>query len=179
MVRQDYMKKLVIVLVVSVFTATLVGCANMETRAKRRAGIKQGLAVGSAAGYAACDGKPRCVIAGAIVGAVIGGFIARHLTAQDQSNIAHMLDNTRSVAPMAWCSGSNAMSHDVRGLQCGNTNKVIASPGPMIMQPSGMQCRTTKTEVLLANGTIENADQVICKGEDGKWHEQVADDQTA
>lgn len=161
------MKKLAVV----TMTGLLVtGCASNEVQ---QGGIF-GAIVGGVAGYAACDGKASCIAAGALAGAVIGGAIAQYLTEQDQANISNTLNDTEHSQPVAWCSNSRQVSNNVNNVNCGDGNKIITKADPVVANAQGGICRDVKTDIEMPNGNIKTDTQTVCKGQDGKWHEQTA-----
>jgi hypothetical protein len=182
------MKKLTTVLIIGFLVS---GCANMPLSEQVGGGL--GALIGGIGGEKLAkqlglqDSTLRSALiaggagAGAAVGVVIGGKIAQYLSERDKQNIVTVLNDTKNNQPVAWCSDKNApasrdatLSRNVGSVQCGNANKIIATPGVAAKNDQGETCRSSKTEVAMPNGQIETVTQNLCLAKDGGWYEKAA-----
>lgn len=168
------MKVLVMVVTVCV---VVTGCSSLSSDQNTMLGSLTGGLLGGVAGtkldtHLGTGGMATTFLT--TTGAMLGGALAQYLTKQDQANIVGVLNDTREIQSVAWCSDTRQISRSVNSVQCGNRNKIVETPSVAIKNNQGETCRAAKTEVVKPTGEVETVTQNLCLAQNGGWYEKTA-----
>jgi surface antigen len=148
------MKKLLSTLILIFFTASLVGCENMN---KQDVGTVSGGVIGGLVGsqFGGGSGQLVAIGAGAIAGALIGGSIGKNMDDTDKMKTSQALDNNNVGQPAYWTNQKT-----------GNEYKV--TPVKNVTVKSNKYCREYTTTATIA-GKQQQLYGTACRQPDGTW----------
>ena len=145
------MKKLVLLMIVSILTINLVGCATKE-----EAGTLTGAAVGAAVGSTMGRGSGRALAIwlGAVVGAQIGQTVGRYMDEQDRIRASMILENNRTNQASSWHNPDTGYEYTVTP-----TRTYEVAEGP---------CREFTMDAVVG-GKVQQVYGTACRQPDGSW----------
>jgi surface antigen len=154
------MKKGVSGILLIIFIATLVGCANSNIE-KQAAGAVIGGIGGRLIAYKIGRGRGKviAIIAGTVLGALVGGSIGKQLDERDKMLMSRTTQNVLEHAP-------SGQPSKWRNPDSGNSGRIV--PWPAYRNGNGHYCREFKQSVIIG-GRIKMAYGTACRQLDGAW----------
>lgn len=150
------------VLLISVLTANLYGCASNGTGsiAKQDVGVITGGVIGGLVGsrFGGGSGKLAAAAAGTLAGAVIGGAIGRNMDQTDLMQLNKSLENNSLGQPAYWTNERTGINYTVTPI---NNVNVHGNP----------YCREYRS-VAFINGKRQQIYGTACRQPDGSWAAQ-------
>ena len=146
------MKKLISLLFISILCVGIAGCTT-----KQDTGVVTGGAVGALIGSTIGGGSGRAVAiaAGAVTGALIGGAIGRNMDLQDQRELSHALEHSKTNHATSWSNPDTGCSYTVK-------------PTRTYRKSNGHYCREYLTWATI-NGKRQRMYGTACRQPDGSW----------
>ena len=145
------MKKIVTVVVFSIFTISLAGCASKE-----EAGALSGAAVGAALGstIGRGSGKALAIMLGVAVGASIGQTVGRYMDEQDRMRTSMVMEKSRTNEVTTWHNPDTGYDYSVKPTR---TYEVEQRP-----------CREFTMDAKVG-GKTKQVYGTACRQADGSW----------
>lgn len=115
-----------------------------------------GGAIGAAAGATVkSESRPVAIIAGTVIGVMLGGYIGRRMDEVDQHCVGQALEHAKSGQTVSWTNPDTGARYSV-------------IPQAASQSHSGEYCREYRTRVIIG-GSEEDVHGVACRQPDGSW----------
>lgn len=148
------MKRLILLIVVTISTLCLVACQNMNNQDVGMAagGVAGGL-IGSTVG--AGNGRLVAIAAGTLAGAMLGGSVGRNMDENDKARMNAALENNNAGQPAYWNNTKTGTSYKV-------------TPVKNVSINGNKYCREYRTTAII-NGKQQQMYGKACRQPDGSW----------
>lgn len=144
-----------------VICMALAGC---ETMSKQQMGTGVGAIAGGILGtqIGGGTGKIIATVGGAALGGLLGSQLGKYLDTQDKSKAdAASRQALETGRTQTWTNPETGVRGTVQVVNTPNRSKPVAAGTP------ARQCRTTKHDIVLKDGSTRTEDVTACKGPNG------------